>query len=245
MVLLLIVSSVAALCRSCSKFYSASKNYKIMRFLFRIIKMVMTIPERVAIVRLYYKNGNSPSLALREYGRETGNYELCSKRAVNLLIRKFENTGSVEDAKSPGRPKMDEDHIIEVSLANEMIASRDAYHLSSTRKISSEIGMPTTSVWRALRKALKKFPYRIRRLHELKPQDHDRRLAFAQDFLTRVEIRPRWFDSILWSDEAHFTLSGQVNRWNARIWSDETPHSFIQVPLHAAKVTVWCGLTLS
>jgi len=80
-------------------------------------------------------------------------------------------------------------------------------------------------------------------MHELKRGDPERRLAFAEDYLTRVELNPEWIDTIFWTDEAHFTLSSQVNTWNSRIWANENPHMFVQEPLHDEKVTVWCGVT--
>ncbi|GFW61471.1 uncharacterized protein TNCV_347191 [Trichonephila clavipes] len=52
-----------------------------------------------------------------------------------------------------------------------------------------------------------------------------------------------WPWKILWSDEAHFHLSGTVNTHNCRIWDTENPRTFQEIPLHSPKVTVWCGLT--
>ena len=44
-------------------------------------------------------------------------------------------------------------------------------------------------------------------------------------------------------DEAHFHLSGQVNRHNSIIWSDKNPQEIQERPLHSLRVTVWCGVT--
>jgi len=45
-------------------------------------------------------------------------------------------------------------------------------------------------------------------------------------------------DTILFSDEAHFWLSGYANKQNCRIWAEEVK----ELPLHPDKTTVWCGL---
>ncbi|KAF2355783.1 RNA-polymerase II-associated protein 3-like C-terminal domain [Trinorchestia longiramus] len=45
------------------------------------------------------------------------------------------------------------------------------------------------------------------------------------------------------SDEAHFHLSGYVNKQNCRYWSAENPKIVHEIPLHSEKITVWCGMT--
>ena len=51
-----------------------------------------------------------------------------------------------------------------------------------------------------------------------------------------------FFSKIIFSDEAHFYLSGTVNKQNCRIWATENPYAIHQQPLHDKKVTAWCGL---
>jgi hypothetical protein len=41
------------------------------------------------------------------------------------------------------------------------------------------------------------------------------------------------------SDEAHFHLSGYVNKHNIRYWANINPRELHQAPLHSEKVTVW------
>ncbi|GFV52176.1 hypothetical protein TNCV_5070971 [Trichonephila clavipes] len=43
-------------------------------------------------------------------------------------------------------------------------------------------------------------------------------------------------------DEAHFWLNGYVNKQNGRIWSEANPQVYVETPLHAEKLTVWCAL---
>jgi hypothetical protein len=132
---------------------------------------------------------------------------------------------------------------MEIALTAADISSQNAHGECSTRAVANATGIPKSTVWKAMRKILQQFPYRIQILHELLPGDPPRRLAFAQEFLARVALDDNWLDSILWSDEAHFHLSGQVNKKNCVIWANENPHSFAQQPLHDKKVTVWCGVT--
>ena len=53
------------------------------------------------------------------------------------------------------------------------------------------------------------------------------------------------FLSKLWmTDEAHFQLTGYVNKQNYRFWADTNPNELHERLLHASKVTVWCALPL-
>jgi hypothetical protein len=48
---------------------------------------------------------------------------------------------------------------------------------------------------------------------------------------------------VFFSDEAHFHLSGCVNKHNMRYWADTNPRELHQRPLHSPKVTVWCAIS--
>ncbi|GFW43843.1 putative DD41D transposase [Trichonephila clavipes] len=51
------------------------------------------------------------------------------------------------------------------------------------------------------------------------------------------------FHSEIWfSDEPHFWLNGYVNKHNCRIWTEANPQVYVETPLHAEKLTVWCAL---
>ncbi|GFV10744.1 DUF4817 domain-containing protein [Trichonephila clavipes] len=60
-----------------------------------------------------------------------------------------------------------------------------------------------------------------------------------------MEQDPTWVFNILWTDEAHFSLHGDVNNHNCHIWSTSNPREYTQKPLHSPKVTAWCGFTVS
>ncbi|GIY84364.1 transposable element tc3 transposase [Caerostris extrusa] len=78
---------------------------------------------------------------------------------------------------------------------------------------------------------------------ELKPPDFDSRQGFANLVFNKMEEQHDWLHTVIWTDEAHFTLSGAVNTHNCRVWTTENPHAFVEVPLQQPKVTVWCGFT--
>ena len=47
------------------------------------------------------------------------------------------------------------------------------------------------------------------------------------------------------TDEAHFHVSGFVNKRNFRYWSQAKPRALHEKPLHSQKVTVWCAISAS
>ena len=58
-----------------------------------------------------------------------------------------------------------------------------------------------------------------------------------------AEDDEQFWNKIIMSDEAHFTLNGTVNKQNCRIYATENPQEIQEVPLHGEKVTVWCGVS--
>jgi hypothetical protein len=47
---------------------------------------------------------------------------------------------------------------------------------------------------------------------------------------------------IIFSDEAHFHLSGFVNKQNCRIWANDNPRPIVEKPMHLQRETLWSGL---
>jgi hypothetical protein len=61
-------------------------------------------------------------------------------------------------------------------------------------------------------------------------------VAFAKNMLEIVAD-----DAVIaMSDEAHFHLSGCVNKQDFRYWSDTNPQQLHECPLHSECVTIWC-----
>lgn len=60
--------------------------------------------------------------------------------------------------------------------------------------------------------------------------------------LQKLEDREILLSNLLMSDEAHFELSGCVNKQNCRYWASENPSWIQQKSLHTQRVTVWCAV---
>ncbi|GFS68709.1 uncharacterized protein TNCV_1959131 [Trichonephila clavipes] len=125
----------------------------------------------------------------------------------------------------------------------EAIASEAASGTSSAREAARRLGLPPSSVRNILRRILQLYPYKLQSCHELLPADTAQREAFAKWAFSKMEQDPAWVFNILWTDEAHFSLHGDVNNHNCRIWATSNPREYTQKPLHSPIVTAWCGFT--
>ena len=64
-------------------------------------------------------------------------------------------------------------------------------------------------------------------------------MSLAKKISERTENDPQLLDCLLFSDEAHFHLSGHVNRQNFWFWAIEQSHEHSEKPVSVEKMTVW------
>ncbi|GFT35320.1 DUF4817 domain-containing protein [Trichonephila clavipes] len=160
------------------------------------------------------------------------------------LVKSFEETGKLEDRARAGRPYMKEAHAPCTAVKMEAIASSEAAsETSNAREAARRLGLPPSSVRNILRRILQLYRYKLQSCHELLPADTTQREAFAKWAFSKMEQDPTWVFNILWTDEAHFSLHGDANNHNCRIWATSNPREYTQKPLHSPKGTAWCGFT--
>ncbi|GFS81594.1 DUF4817 domain-containing protein [Trichonephila clavipes] len=158
-----------------------------------------------------------------------------------LLVKSFEETGKLEDRARAGRPCLKEARAPCIAVEMKAIASKAASGTNSAREAARRLGLPPSSVRDILRRILQLYPYKLQSCHELLPADTAQREAFAKWAFSKMEQDPFWVFNILWTDEAHFLLHGDVNNYNCPIWATSNPREYTQKPLHSPKVTAWCG----
>ncbi|GFW34462.1 DUF4817 domain-containing protein [Trichonephila clavipes] len=159
------------------------------------------------------------------------------------LVKRFEETGKLEDRARAGRPCLKEARAPCIIVEMEAIAPEAASGTSSAREAARRLGLPPSSVRNILHRILQLYPYKLISGHELLPADTAQREAFAKWAFSKMEQDPTWIFNILWTDEAHFSLHGDVNNHNCHIWVTSNPREYTQKPLHSPKVTAWCGFT--
>ncbi|KAJ4439903.1 hypothetical protein ANN_08032 [Periplaneta americana] len=112
----------------------------------------------------------------------------------------------------------------------------------SVRCLSRQLQIPKSTVFKVLKFTLKKRAYHLQVLHQLHEEDLAERMAMCIDLLDSVET-DGLMSHVLFSDEATFHVSGQVNRHYCRIWADKPPMDFIEHVRDSPKTNVWLGIT--
>lgn len=173
-----------------------------------------------------------------DYNRRHPDREPVSHSTVAHVITKFRETGSVHDRARSGRPRT----ATKEDTATAVVASFVKSPKRSTRRVALACGISQTSVVRILH-TNKWHPYKLQMQHRLNEDDPDRRLEFCLWATEQHELDPAFAKGILFSDEAYFTMNGEVNRHNCRYWSDANPTWVAPIREHSpAKVMVWCGI---
>ncbi|GFV89762.1 DUF4817 domain-containing protein [Trichonephila clavipes] len=207
---------------------------------------MLSAPYKALLVKLFYMNEESATIALRKFrvqkNVKSGKGPLTYAGLLKL-VKRFEETGKLEDRARAGRPCLKEERAPCIAVEIEAIASEAASGTSSAREAARRLGLPPSSVHNILRRILQLYPYKLQSCHELLPADTAQREAFAKWAFSKMEQDPTWVFNILWTDRAHFSLHGDVKKRNCHIWATSNPREYTQKPLHSTKVTAWCGFT--
>ena len=156
--------------------------------------------------------------------------------SIKRWFKNFMETGSILDRKRSGRPSIDEETVDAV---------RVAFHRSprkSIRVASNELAIPRSTVHKVLHKRLRLHAYKLQIVQALKPDDRPRRAAFAEEILQRIDDDNGYLNSVCFSDEATFHVSGKVNKHTIRIWGSQNPCEVLERERDSPKINVWCGL---
>lgn len=178
---------------------------------------------------------NIPIRSLRFEFKKRFNRKPPTRQRVRAWKNSFLERGSVLRKPGSGRPRIGEE------LADEV---RDFFSNdpeSSIRRASKALVVPLSSIHKILHSSKFKA-YKIQVLHELRHDDYAARSNFAHDMLSRLESDSDFLSKIVFTDEATFHISGQVNTHNCRIWATEKPDGIRENVRGSPKVNAWCGI---
>ena len=188
--------------------------------------------EKVELIFMYGVPRATNRSVTEAFNRQNPNRSPISQVTVGRLKKRFREAGSIADHPRGGRRR---------SVTSEESPAAVLAHLrnspkKSTRKLGQETGPSQASVVRILQKN-HFHPYKMHLTQELHGDDTDRRRRFCEWMRQNTAL------SILFSDEAIFYLSGNVNRHNFRYWSDTNPHWMKSTRVQVdPRVMVWAGI---
>ena len=81
---------------------------------------------------------------------------------------------------------------------------------------SKKLGLSESNVRRILHLDLHFHPYKIKVVQKLKEDDAAKRSVFSQQMLALINRNKEVLNNLIMSDEAHFHLTGLVNKQNCR-----------------------------
>ena len=153
------------------------------------------------------------------------------RNSILLWVDAFRETGEVSKRRrGPTRTVTTPENVERVRQSMLQSPRRSA------RKHSAALGMSTRSLRRILHDELHLHPYQMVLVQQLTERDYVTRQTSCEQL---VDTLPNGA-LVFFSDEAHFHLSGCVNKQNMRYWSERNSREIQVRPLHSDRVTVWC-----
>ena len=154
---------------------------------------------------------------------------------------------------SPARPKIRERYRayrggngrprISSTVRNEIRKLFESYPLISSREVASEKGVAHATVCNILGRELRLFPYKLQMSTAL-TEDHIRSRFWISRYC-RQQLRNDndYLEWIFFFDECNFSLSGQANNQNCRIWRTKLPNEVYETLHNSPSVMIWCAIS--
>ena len=177
----------------------------------------------------------SPVVVQRKFRSHYNTKYAPSVKSIKKWYTEFQDRGHMK-GDSTGRKLLGDAKVQQIKIFF------DNNPKTSLRQGARELNIPFSSVYKTLRKTLRFYPYKIKLIHSMKPEDGPARKLFADTMLRSIQVDQHFLKRICFSDEATFHVAGIVNRHNVRIWGTSHPREYVENERNSPKVNVWCGL---
>ena len=205
-----------------------------------------TSVEKAFCVKIYLKS-QSIKKTHAEFKLHFKTRKCPCKNIIMRWTQKFEIFGSTENRNSAKEGRVSHSGRPRSSRTLHNIDSvRDSVRLdgeTSLRRRCQELNLRKDSLRRIIKSDLKLKNFKLHVKHQLLPPDYDKRMDMCRWFLQKLQENPDFLDTVWFSDEAHFHLSGQINSKNAYFWGDSPPDYVLEQPLHSPKCTAWAAIS--
>ena len=179
--------------------------------------------HRPFVIEEFVKNGQSvitTQCSFRRHFSLNRHDPVPTGKTIHRWVSNFRQTSSALNRRRSGRPRTRtaQENVTAVADSIEQSPRR------SIRKHAFALHMSATSVHRILHRSLHMHPYKIMVVQELSERDYETRTNLSRDILQFIPP----ISVTICSDEAHFHLSGMINKQNFRYWSQNNPRELHQ-----------------
>jgi hypothetical protein len=198
-----------------------------------------TAQHRAFVIKAYFKNCDSvikTQHLFRIHFHIPRHDSVPSHNTIKLWVNDFRQSASAVKRKPPGAVQTvrTPENVARVRAAVLHSPTHSARRQRTALQLSAKLAQNVAS-------DLNFDPYKIAVDQELSDLDLITRQMFAERFL-QIMAEEDVKNVLLMTDEAHFGLSGCVNKHSFRYWAPENPKRLHERPLHSQRVTVWCGV---
>ena len=161
---------------------------------------------------------------------------------VYRTIKRYNETGSVNDRPRSGRPKSATSKKIVKNVRDRIRRNPGR----SANEMAKEMNVSSSSMQRLLKNDLGLKPYKQQKMHKLTAAQKKVRLERSKLLLRRLANDD--FPNIVFSDEKSFPLEQYLNKQNDRVWlkersSDNLDKRTVGRDQHPPQVMVWAAVT--
>ncbi|VVC46002.1 Protein of unknown function DUF4817 [Cinara cedri] len=170
----------------------------------------MATPQQKAFCVPRFNKRESAITVQRDFRRTYGT-EAPTAQSIRRWHQTSQESGRPCAQKRSGRPRASDENTERVRQS--FVRSPQM----STRRAG--LDLPHSTVWRVLRRRLTLKAYRLLQpLQVLLPEDKRKMIDFCDFIYEKRGENESFVSRIVFSDEATFHVSGNVNRHNVRIW---------------------------
>lgn len=201
--------------------------------------MRYTIEQRQFIVTNFFVHGENLDI-IRAIFTERFGIAAPKNESMKAMVHKWQTFGSVHN-RQKGRSGRRTTVSTEENIG---LIQREfeENHEQSLRRAHQSLNISKTTIHRVLKKSLKLKPYKTLQRHLIPERSIPRRLIGAKSLLDAITDDPNFIENVWFTDEAHFELSGSVNKQNDRHWYRNQPNIIAEKQAHSVRTTAWAAM---
>ncbi|GBM47660.1 hypothetical protein AVEN_120098-1 [Araneus ventricosus] len=173
---------------------------------------------------LIYERGRKAKSVARLYRERFPEVPHPTRQTILKVVKHLKESGCVTSRPRVRRPR----NVGRKVQPEDVLVYALAHPQSSTKMISENCGLSKSRVWTVLSES-GAHPYRSTPVQGLLPRDAERRYAWCNFVMNKLENHPTFLADITCTDEACFSCNGMFNRQNVHACSLENPRYAIEV----------------